>query len=117
MGGRVLLKATCTALLPLGYRVGVQAAAFVAWLSAVSVMCMSQQRSTPQFSRAWQLFNYAAMAFAVLALISLIIVLVTKWAGGAPWPGFNWIAMIALPLAFLMMGGSVLRAVSIRRRL
>lgn len=81
-------------------------------------MFMSPHYSAPQtVSRTWQIFNYTAMAFAVIALIALIVVLISKWAGGTPWPGFNWIAMIALPLAFLMMGGSVLRSVSIRRRL
>ena len=56
------------------------------------------------------------MAMAFIALIALIVVLISKWAGGAPWPGFNWISMIALPTAFLMMGASVLRSVTIRRR-
>ncbi|UIK89151.1 hypothetical protein [Arthrobacter polaris] len=78
---------------------------------------MSTHFSAPQtVSRSWQIFNYAAMAMAFIALIALIVVLISKWAGGAPWPGFNWISMIALPTAFLMMGASVLRSVTIRRR-
>ena len=81
-------------------------------------MSMSPHYSAPQtVGRRWQIFNYTAMVFAVLALIALIVVLISKWAGGSPWPGFNWIAMIALPAAFLMMGASVLRSVTIRRRL
>ena len=81
-------------------------------------MSMSPHYSAPEtVGRTWQIFNYTAMVFAVLALIALIVVLISKWAGGSPWPGFNWIAMIALPAAFLMMGASVLRSVTIRRRL
>ncbi|POH60243.1 hypothetical protein CVS28_04700 [Arthrobacter glacialis] len=81
-------------------------------------MFMNPHFSAPQtVSRGWQMFNYAAMAMAVIALIALIVVLISKWAGGTPWPGFNWISMIALPAAFLMMGTSVLRSVAIRRRL
>jgi len=64
----------------------------------------------------WRIFNFAAMAMAVIALVALVIVLISKWAGGTPWPGFNWIAMLALPLAFLMMGSSVIFAVARRRR-
>ena len=91
---------------------------FVLELSAVSVMGMSPLYSAPQtVGRGWQIFNYTAMAMALVALLALIVVLISKWAGGAPWPGFNWIAMIALPTAFLMMGASVLRSVTIRRRL
>lgn len=81
-------------------------------------MFMSPHFSAPQrLNRGWQLFNYTAMALALAALIALIVVLVSKWVGGTPWPGFNWIAMIALPAAFLMMGTSVLYAVAARRRL
>lgn len=91
---------------------------FVPHLSAVSVNSMSPHFSAPQtVNRGWQMFNYTAMAMALTALVCLIVVLVSKWAGGSPWPGFNWISMIALPLAFLMMGASVLRSVTIRRRL
>ncbi|WP_104088960.1 hypothetical protein [Arthrobacter sp. GMC3] len=76
-----------------------------------------QRRTTSASDRFWALFNYAAMALALIALVALIVVLISKWAGGAPWPGFNWVAMIALPTAFLMMGGSVLHSVARRRRL
>lgn len=79
---------------------------------------MSPHHSNPAPSdQGWRIFNVAAMAMAIIALIALIIVLVSKWVGGAPWPGFNWIAMIALPAAFLMMGSSVIFAVARRRRL
>jgi len=79
---------------------------------------MSHHSSTSSTSdRLWQLFNYTAMVLALIALVALIIVLVGKWAGGTPWPGFNWIAMLAMPAAFLMMGGSVLYSVARRRRL
>ncbi len=81
-------------------------------------MCMSPLYSAPQtVGRGWRIFNYSAMLMALVALLALIVVLVSKWAGGAPWPGFNWVAMIALPAAFLMMGGSVLHSVAVRRRL
>lgn len=91
---------------------------FVPYLSAVSVMTMSTHNTAPGTAgRGWQAFNMAAVVLALAALASLIIVLLAKWAGGAPWPGFNWIAMLCLPAAFLMMGGSVLHAVSRRRRL
>ena len=87
-------------------------------VSAVSVEDMSPHYSAPQpLRRSWQIFNYTAMALALAALIALVIVLISKWAGGTPWPGFNWIAMIALPAAFLMMGASVMRSVAVRRRL
>ncbi|MET4004696.1 fatty acid desaturase [Arthrobacter sp. UYCu511] len=80
-------------------------------------MTMSPHFSAPQrLNRGWAIFNYTAMALAVIALIALIVVLISKWAGGLPWPGFNWIAMLALPAAFLMMGTSVLYAVAARRR-
>lgn len=102
----------------LDYRVGETSCRFVPHLSAVSVMSMSPQSpSSESGERGWQLFNYTAMVMAVIALFALIFVLISKWAGGAPWPGFDWIAMIALPAAFLMMGGSVLHAVARRRRL
>ncbi|MFC8302767.1 hypothetical protein ACFUCV_03680 [Specibacter sp. NPDC057265] len=79
---------------------------------------MSPHYSAPQpQSGGWQIFNYTAMALALTALVALVVVLVSKWAGAAPWPGLNWIAMISLPAAFLMMGASVLRSVAIRRRL
>lgn len=91
---------------------------FVGKLCTASVMVMNTHFSAPQpVNRGWQIFNYVAMAMAVIALIALIVVLVSKWAGGTPWPGFNWISMIALPTAFLMMGASVLRSVTVRRRL
>lgn len=81
-------------------------------------MSMSPLYSAPQtVGRGWQIFNYTAMAMALIALVALIVVLISKWAGGTPWPGFNWISMIALPLAFLMMGASVMHSVTVRRRL
>ena len=91
---------------------------FVPDLSAVSVMAMGTLNTTPgPAARRWQAFNVAAVVLALAALASLIIVLLAKWAGGEPWTGFTWIAMLCLPAAFLMMGASVLHAVSRRRRL
>lgn len=88
------------------------------YLSAVSVMDMSPlSPSSGRGERGWQVFNIAAVVLALAALAALIIVLLSKWAGGAPWPGFDWIAMLCLPVAFVMMGASVLHAVSRRRRL
>lgn len=88
---------------------------FVPHLSAVSVMDMSEVSSSTE--RGWMVFNVAAVVLAVAGVASLLVVLLTKWAGGEPWVGLNWVAMISLPVAFLMMGGSVLHAVSRRRKL
>jgi hypothetical protein len=101
-----------------GYRVCECPVCFVPHLSAVSVMHMSTHNSAPApTARGWQAFNMTAAVLALAALAALIILLVTKWAGGEPWTGFTWIAMLCLPAAFLMMGASVIHAVSLRRRL
>jgi hypothetical protein len=93
------------------------ASRFVPHLSAVSVMDMTPSPISARRERTWQAFTMAAMVLAVAGLASLVYVLLSKWAGGAPWPGFDWIAMLGLPAAFFMMGASVLHAVSRRRRL
>ncbi len=81
-------------------------------------MGMSTHNTAPgPADRGWQAFNVAAVVLALAAVAALTILLLSKWAGGAPWPGLSWIAMLCLPAAFLMMGGSVLHAVSRRRRL
>jgi hypothetical protein len=67
--------------------------------------------------RRWLLFNTAAAVLAVLCVASLAAVLLIKLAGGVPWTGLDWIAMIGLPLAFLLMAIGVLHAISRRRRL
>lgn len=84
-------------------------------LSAVSVMDMSNV--SPSTERRWQLFNLVAVVLAIAAVASLAVVLLSKWAGAEPWVGLNWVAMIGLPVAFVMMGCSVLHAVSRRRKL
>ncbi|MCZ2402596.1 hypothetical protein IV498_05205 [Paenarthrobacter sp. Z7-10] len=56
---------------------------------------------------------------AVLALIcvgSLAAVLLIKLTGGQPWVGLDWIAMLGLPLAFVLMCIGVLQAIARRRR-
>lgn len=67
--------------------------------------------------RGWQLLNLVAVVLAIAAVASLAIVLLGKWAGGNPWVGLNWVAMIGLPSAFIMVGCSVVHAISRRRRL
>ncbi len=67
--------------------------------------------------RRWSLFNIVAAVLAVLGVASLAAVLLIKLAGGVPWTGLDWIAMIGLPLAFILMGIGVLHAISRRRRL
>ncbi len=67
--------------------------------------------------RHWLLFNAVGAVLAVLCVASLAAVLFIKLAGGVPWTGLDWIAMIGLPLAFILMGIGVLHAISRRRRL
>ncbi len=67
--------------------------------------------------RRWLLFNTVAAVLAVLCVASLASVLFIKLAGGVPWTGLDWVAMIGLPLAFILMGIGVLHAISRRRRL
>lgn len=87
-------------------------------LSAVSVNGMTENAGQRQSSeRGWLAFNTVAALLAVAGLISLAVILLTAWAGGRLWTGFEWTAMIALPVAFAMMGVGVLHAVARRRRL
>ncbi|HSU71438.1 MAG TPA: hypothetical protein VLI70_08270 [Micrococcaceae bacterium] len=67
--------------------------------------------------RPWLFFNAGAAVLALLCLASLAAVLVIKVSGGVPWTGLDWIAMIGLPVAFILMGVGVLHAISRRRRL
>jgi cation transporter-like permease len=67
--------------------------------------------------RPWLFFNAAAALLALLCVASLAAVLLIKVAGGVPWTGLDWIAMIGLPLAFILMGVGVLHAISRRRRI
>ncbi len=67
--------------------------------------------------RSWQVFNGVAAVLAIVCVASLASVLLVKVAGGTPWIGLDWIAMIGLPLAFILMGIGVLRAIARRRRL
>lgn len=67
--------------------------------------------------RRWLMFNAAAAVLAILCVASLAAVLLLKAAGAAVWPGLDWIAMLGLPLAFILMGVGVLHAISRRRRL
>ncbi|MBG0739674.1 hypothetical protein IV500_09775 [Paeniglutamicibacter antarcticus] len=74
--------------------------------------------STQQESgRSRQVFNALAAALAIVCVASLAAVLLIKVAGGHPWVGLDWIAMIGLPLAFILLGIALLRAVARRRRL
>ncbi|WP_125610085.1 hypothetical protein [Specibacter cremeus] len=72
---------------------------------------------TDPAERRWLVFNAAAAVLAVAGVVSLALVLLQKWGGGHPWVGFDWIAMIGLPVAFVMMGAGLVRAVRRRRRL
>lgn len=73
---------------------------------------------TPQESgRNRQVFNALAAALAIVCVAALAAVLLIKVAGGHPWVGLDWIAMIGLPLAFLLLGIALLRAIARRRRL
>ncbi|SDI05873.1 hypothetical protein SAMN04488693_105200 [Arthrobacter subterraneus] len=45
----------------------------------------------------------AAVALAIIGLLSLGAVLVSAWAGADPWPGFVTAAYFCLPLGFLLM--------------
>jgi hypothetical protein len=55
-------------------------------------------------------------ALALVCVGSLAAVLLIKLAGGQPWVGLDWIAMLGLPLAFVLMCIGVLQAISRRRR-
>ncbi|WP_035748810.1 hypothetical protein [Arthrobacter sp. 35W] len=68
-------------------------------------------------ARGWAIFTVAATVLAVVSVGSLAAMLLLKWAGAAAWPGLAWIAMIGLPVAFVMMGIGVLRAIARRRSL
>jgi hypothetical protein len=81
-------------------------------------MGMSTHNTAPApDGRGWLAFNLAAVVLALAGVAALAILLLAKWAGGEPWTGLTWIAMLCLPAAFVMMGGSVIHAVSRRRRL
>ena len=71
----------------------------------------------PNTDRQWLVFNAGTAVLALLCVASLAAVLLIKLAGGVPWTGLDWIAMIGLPLAFVLMGVGVLHAISRRRRL
>lgn len=45
----------------------------------------------------------AAVALAMIGLLSLGAVLVSAWVGADPWPGFVTAAYFCLPLGFLLM--------------
>ncbi|MCY0904797.1 hypothetical protein [Arthrobacter sp. H14-L1] len=64
-----------------------------------------------------QVFNALAAALAIVCVASLAAVLLIKVAGGQPWVGLDWIAMIGLPLAFILLGTALLRAIARRRQL
>ncbi|MDJ0354601.1 hypothetical protein [Paenarthrobacter sp. PH39-S1] len=74
-------------------------------------------RAMPDSGRSGLVFNVAAAVLAVVCVASLASVLLVKVAGGRPWIALDWIAMIGLPLAFVLMGIGVLRAIARRRRL
>ncbi len=92
-------------------------------MSAVSVICMTENDRSLHIGRQQesgrnrQVFNVLAAALAIVCVASLAAVLLIKVAGGQPWVGLDWIAMIGLPLAFILMGIGVLRAIARRRRL
>jgi LPXTG-motif cell wall-anchored protein len=59
----------------------------------------------------------AAAALAVLCAADLCGLLIIVWAGGVPWSGLTWIAMIGLPLTFLLLGAALILAIRRRRSL
>ena len=58
----------------------------------------------------------AAVALAVIGLLSLMAVLLSAWIGTEPWPGFMAAAYFFLPLGFLLMIVSVVASVISRGR-
>ncbi|MGA7204409.1 MAG: hypothetical protein WBX27_07250 [Specibacter sp.] len=79
---------------------------------------MSPQNTTQRFGdRGWQVFSMAALILAIGSLASLLAVLFVAWGGGEAWAGYNFIAEIGLPVAFVMMGISIAHMASRRRRL
>jgi len=81
-------------------------------------MFMSPLNTTPRSeSRGWQVFNVAALIIALGSLASLLAVLLVAWGGHEAWAGYNFIAEIGLPVAFVMMGISIVHMVARRRRL
>ncbi|WP_427016500.1 hypothetical protein ACQCSX_17460 [Pseudarthrobacter sp. P1] len=65
--------------------------------------------------RGWAVFAAAATVLAVVSVGSLAALLLLKLAGADTWSGLVWIPMVGLPVAFVMLGSSVLRAI-VRRR-
>ena len=59
----------------------------------------------------------AATVLAVLSVGSLAALLLLKLAGADTWSGLVWIPMVGLPVAFVLLGISVVRAIARRRSL
>lgn len=73
-------------------------------------------RGRGQAHRARLALLIAAVALAVLGLLSLVAVLLSAWIGAEPWPGFVTAAYFFLPLGFLLMIISVVVNVVSRGR-
>lgn len=73
-------------------------------------------RGRDQAHRARLVLLVAAVALAVLGLLSLVAVLLSAWIGAEPWPGFVTAAYFFLPLGFLLMIVSVVVNVISRGR-
>ncbi|NYE96346.1 O-antigen/teichoic acid export membrane protein [Psychromicrobium silvestre] len=65
----------------------------------------------------WRLVNLTALALAILGIGVLAYLVVIRLSGGETWAGLSWIVMASLPLAFVLMAASILRAIRRRRNL
>ncbi|GGG42059.1 hypothetical protein GCM10011374_00510 [Kocuria dechangensis] len=62
------------------------------------------------------LLSAAAVVLGLVCALSLVLLLVLKWAGVDPWDGFTVIPWFALPVSFLLFGAYLVRSVLRRRR-
>lgn len=65
----------------------------------------------------WRVLSALAVLLAVAGVASLAFLVAVRLTGGQTWTGLNWIAMIALPVAFVLLIIAMLRAAWRRRRL
>lgn len=59
----------------------------------------------------------AAAIMALLCAVDLGCLLVLALVGASPWPGLTWIAMIGLPVTFVLLAVALLLAIRRRQRL
>jgi len=56
-----------------------------------------------------------AGVLAVVSVVSLAVVLIGELLGAQVWAGFVWIALLAFPVAFVLLGCLVIAGIRHRR--